>query len=65
MFTKIVGIANKLHTVIFTGGGTLSPDLVIHLIHYAVVVPQALSEWGKVIGVGVHIYICLWTKIFF
>ena len=33
---------NKLHTVIFTGGGKLLPDLVIHLIQYTVVYYEAL-----------------------
>ena len=27
-----------------------------------VVTPHAQREWGKVIGRGVHIYICLWSK---
>ena len=35
------------------------------IIIIVIITPHAQRAWGKVIGCGVHIYICLWTKKIF
>ena len=34
----------------------------IRFINYIIITPHTQRERGKVIGVGVHMCVCLWTK---
>ena len=72
LFLGVVALKCLYRKIIICAIRSLFPNLVTYvtyysvwMCHYSYLAPHAQRERGKVIGCGVHIYICLWTKKIF